>query len=136
MPLCSPKLLRGKHPLRNPEDLRFHTLLHEETPYEGRPKWSNWLKAASIDDVDPKHGIRFSSANLALTAAIDGQGVALSTQPLAGDDIAAGKLVVPFDIGLPIRGAYYVITLEDQADSPEVEAFRSWLIDESAQMQE
>ena len=135
LPVCAPKLLRGKQPLRSPEDLRHHTLLHEETPYEGRPKWSNWLKAAGIDDIDPKHGIRFSSSNLALTAAIDGQGVALSTQPLAGDDIAAGRLVVPFDIELPIRGAYYVITLEDQADSSEVEAFRGWLIAESAQMQ-
>jgi LysR family glycine cleavage system transcriptional activator len=27
--VCSPKLLKGKHALRTPEDLRFHTLLHD-----------------------------------------------------------------------------------------------------------
>src|SRR3546814_4342342 len=29
-PVCSPKLLEGPHPLRAPEDLRHHTLLHDE----------------------------------------------------------------------------------------------------------
>jgi LysR family glycine cleavage system transcriptional activator len=30
-PVCSPDLLKGKHPLRTPEDLRHHTLIHDET---------------------------------------------------------------------------------------------------------
>src|SRR4051794_36642926 len=28
-PVCAPALLKGKHPLREPEDLRHHTLIHD-----------------------------------------------------------------------------------------------------------
>ena len=46
VPLCSPRLLGDPlRPLACPEDLRHHALLHDDTPYEGRPDWSTWLRA-------------------------------------------------------------------------------------------
>ena len=136
IPLCSPRLLKGKHPLRSPEDLRFHTLLHDDTRYEGRPDWATWLKAAAVDNVDSTHGVHFNHVNLALTAAVEGQGVVLSINALASEDIAAGRLVIPFDIGLPLEYAYYLITLEEVTDHPNTAAFRSWLIEEARQEEE
>ena len=39
--VCSPRLVNeGPHPLRTPEALRHHTLLHDETPAD----WQRWLK--------------------------------------------------------------------------------------------
>src|SRR3546814_6783525 len=39
-PVCSPKLLEGPHPLRAPEDLRHHTLLHDEVSRQDEsPDW-------------------------------------------------------------------------------------------------
>jgi LysR family glycine cleavage system transcriptional activator len=131
IPLCSPELLKGNHPLRTPEDLRFHTLLHDDTMYEGRPDWATWLKAAAVNNVDSSHGVHFNHVSLALTAAVEGQGVVLSMKALASDDIAAGRLVIPFDIGLPLEYAYYVITLKEFADHPRTAAFRDWLIEEA-----
>ena len=136
IPLCSPRLLKGKHPLRSPEDLRFHTLLHDDTRYEGRPDWATWLKAAGVDNVDSTHGVHFNHVNLALTAAVEGQGVVLSINALASEDIAAGRLVIPFDIGLPLEYAYYLITLEEVTDHPHTAAFRAWLIEEARQEEE
>ncbi len=136
IPLCSPRLLKGKHPLRSPEDLRFHTLLHDDTRYEGRPDWATWLKAAAVDNVDSTHGVHFNHVNLALTAAVEGQGVVLSINALASEDIAAGRLVIPFDIGLPLEYAYYLITLEEVTDHPNTAAFREWLIEEARQEEE
>ena len=136
IPLCSPRLLEGEHPLRSPEDLRFHTLLHDDTRYEGRPDWATWLKAAAVDNVDSTHGVHFNHVNLALTAAVEGQGVVLSIKALASDDIAAGRLVIPFDIGLPLEYAYYLITLEEVTDHPHTAAFRAWLIEEARQEEE
>jgi LysR family glycine cleavage system transcriptional activator len=54
VPLCSPRLFQGKHPLRRPEDLRYHTLIHDDTAYEGegQPGWSTWLEAAHVEGVD------------------------------------------------------------------------------------
>lgn len=133
IPLCSPELLQGEHPLRCPDDLRFHTLLHDDTVYEGRPDWKTWLKAAEVDSVDANHGMHFSHANLAITAAIDGQGVVLSMKALASADLAAGRLVMPFDISLPLEYAYYVITQEEFTNHPRIAIFRDWLIEEAAE---
>jgi LysR family glycine cleavage system transcriptional activator len=123
-PLCSPGLLEGKHSLNCPEDLRFHTLLHDDTRYEGRPDWETWLKVAGVDNVDWSHGVHFNHVSLALTAAIDGLGVVLSMKALASSDIAAGRLIIPFNIGLPLEYAYYMITLEEITDHPDMAVFR------------
>ena len=32
-PVCSPALLEGMHPLRGPEDLKHHTLIHDRSRY-------------------------------------------------------------------------------------------------------
>ena len=129
VPLCSPSLLeREDRPLRTPEDLAHHTLLHDGTPYEGRPGWDDWLKAADVQDVDTHRGVHFNGLQLALFAAIDGQGVALGIRQVATDDIAAGRLVVPFDKSVKLDRAYYVISLEANAEKPAVVAFREWAL--------
>lgn len=129
IPLCSPALLKGDIPLNSPADLRNHTLLHDDTPYEGRPRWANWLTAAGVGDIDSSHGMSFNSVTLALAAAIDGQGVVLTLRALAEDDIAAGRLVTPFDLSLPLDLAYYVISLEETADEPNIKHFHDWLFE-------
>ncbi len=136
IPLCSPELLNGEHPLRCPEDLLYHTLLHDDTQYEGRPNWATWLSSAGINNIDSRHGIHFNHVNLALTAAVNGQGVVLSMAEMASDDIAAGRLVVPFDISLPLIQAYYVITLKEYAEHPRIAAFREWLIEEARKLEQ
>ena len=47
-PICSPQLVQGKNPLRRPEDLQHHTLVHDDTGtrYDGVAFWDVWLKAA------------------------------------------------------------------------------------------
>jgi LysR family glycine cleavage system transcriptional activator len=135
IPLCSPKLQQGEHPLNCPEDLCHHTLLHDDTRYEGRPDWATWLRTAGVEGVDSSHGMHFNHVNLALAAAIDGQGVVLSMAALASDDIASGRLVVPFDISLPLVQAYYVITLQEYAEHPRIAAFREWLIEEAGRQE-
>jgi LysR family glycine cleavage system transcriptional activator len=136
IPLCSPLLMHGDHPLRTPQDLRFHTLIHDDTLYEGRPDWPTWLKAAKVSDIDAERGLHFNHGNLAINAAVDGQGVVLSMKALASGDIAAGRLVTPFNIALPLEYAYYLITLEELTDHPHTAAFRDWLLQEARQEDE
>jgi len=133
LPLCSPALLaQAEHPLRHPRDLAHHTLLHDDTPYEGRPDWDTWLEAAGIEGVDASRGIRFNHVSLALDAAAEGQGVVLSIGQLASSDLAAGRLVVPFRRQVPLDYAYYLISLEDSTNRENVDAFRSWLMSEAS----
>jgi LysR family glycine cleavage system transcriptional activator len=128
-PVCSPKLREGPIPLATPSDLRHHTLLSD---FDWRIDfWQLWLDAAGVDDVVPQHSLSFNYSNLMLQAAIDGLGVGLSQYALAGDDLAAGRLVKPFEISLPTDYAYYVASPALTADRPKIVAFRNWLLDEA-----
>ena len=133
VPVCSPKLVRGAHALRKPADLRFHTLLHDETVIEEgvRPDWEDFAEAIGLE-IDVSRGPRFSNASLALEAAIEGMGVALSMKPLVRAEIDAGRLVVPFDVSAPAAFSYYLVTPEASAQAPGVAAFREWILGEAA----
>jgi LysR family glycine cleavage system transcriptional activator len=134
LPLCSPALLKNPDkPLKTPEDLIHHTLLHDETPYEGRPMWSHWLKAVHVESVDGTRGMRFNRVSLALAAAVAAQGVVLSLEQLATDDLDKGRLVIPFSHSVQLDQAYYVITLENSTDAEHVVAFKRWLEQEVAE---
>ncbi len=134
VPVCSPKLLKGDHALRKPEDLRFHTLLHDDTVVEegARPSWSDWLHAVGVTDIDAARGPHFSDASLSLEAALEGMGVALAMKPLVRTEIEAGRLAVPFDITAPASYSYYLVTPESDADAGPVFDFRKWLLEEAA----
>ncbi len=134
-PVCSPALLDGPHPLRTPEDLRHHTLLHVDwTPFiEETSDWKLWLMAAGLEQVvDVSRGPRFSHTNLALQAATHGQGVVIGSRALAEDDLAAGRLVRPFGMSVPVNFCYFVVTTPAAARLPKVAAFKDWLLGEAA----
>src|ERR1700738_1585445 len=44
------------------------------------------------------------------------------------DDIAKGRLVVPFKIALPADAGFYLVSPEGVAEPPKLRAFRQWLI--------
>lgn len=135
-PVCSPRLLEGPHPLRTPADLKHHVLIH--TDWEARddtsPDWRMWLLAAGVTDVDPTKGLMFGETNLAIQAAIEGQGVVLSSDVLSGNDIAAGRLVRLFDVRMSGTSGYgyFIVAPKTTAQLPKVVAFRDWLLEEAA----
>jgi LysR family glycine cleavage system transcriptional activator len=135
-PVCSPDLLKGPRPLREPNDLAGHTLLHVDWSSQSVtwPVWRMWLLAAGTEGVDPERGPRFNDAGLILQTAIAGQGVALSADVLAADDLAAGRLVRPFELSVPVDFGYYIVCLKEKAENPKVAAFAAWLHEEAALM--
>jgi LysR family glycine cleavage system transcriptional activator len=130
---CAPALLHGAHPLRGPDDLRHHTLLHDDTPFfSGDPSnWNVWFEHASPGAFDASRRVHFSHATLALDAAIDGLGVALSPAPLALLDVTAGRLVVPFGPIIKSGSGYYLLTPAGDMEQPQVALFRSWILTEA-----
>lgn len=129
-PVCSPRLREGPEPLCTPADLRHHTLLHVDWVQQPEmwPDWSMWLRAAGVEEVDPTRGPRFSMSTMAAQAAIEGHGVALGSSVLLRDDLQAGRLIKPFELGFPVDFAYYLVYPEPNAERPKVIAFRQWLL--------
>jgi LysR family glycine cleavage system transcriptional activator len=127
-PVCSPELLEGSHPLRSPSDLRHHRLIHDNF----RINWGTWLEQAGLHDIDPARGMTFESAAYAVEAAVQGQGVLLGRSALVSADLAAGRLVRPFELALKSRWRYYVVYPDGALHHRKVEAFRNWLFSEMA----
>lgn len=124
-PVCSPALMKGASPLRRPEDLAHHTLLHTTV---AREDWRLWLTAAGLPvALATRRGLNFDQGFMALQAAIDGLGVALGRRRLVDADIAAGRLVVPFDLVLPADAGYYIVAPQETADATKIVLFRDWL---------
>jgi LysR family glycine cleavage system transcriptional activator len=132
-PVCSPLLASGQHPLRRPDDLRHHTLLHERGPVidESCPDWATWLGAAGVTGIDATRGPSFSDISHCHDAALTGQGVALGKSILAADDLAAGRLVKPFDLSFSVNYAFYLVYPIVVRQNPNVQAFCLWLHDEA-----
>ncbi len=133
-PVCSPDLVASDNPLRSPDDLKRHTLLHlEASPaYPSWPAWSDWLKAAGASDVGARHGIWFNNMAMAMRAAAQGQGVALSSFAIAADEIAAGRLVAPFSMSVRTPFGYYFLCRPEEAGTPRIKALREFLVEEAA----
>jgi LysR family transcriptional regulator, glycine cleavage system transcriptional activator len=126
-PVCSPSLLRGDKPLRQPEDLRGYPLLH--TSNANSDDWRLWLTAAGLPaDIARQPGITFDMIFMTIQAAIDGIGVAMGRTSYVSDDIAKGRLVVPFRIALPADAGFYLVSPEGRREAPKLAAFRQWMI--------
>lgn len=135
-PVCSPALLETGPPLKVPGDLARHTLLHVDWTSQSAtwPSWRMWLLAAGVQGVDAERGPRFNDAGFVIQTAIAGQGVALATDVLAADDLAAGRLVRPFEFTVPVDFGYFIVCPGDKAEIPKVAAFAAWLHEEAALM--
>ena len=125
-PVCSPKLLEGKHPLTCPDDLRHHTLLHEDD-YDG---WTQWLAVAGVSDVNPRRGPILDDWTVLIQTAVDGGGVALGKPSMLARDLAAGTLVAPFDITMLTDLGYHLVYLPGALEREKVRAFRDFVLEE------
>ena len=126
-PVCSPALLAGKKPLNKPEDLADHVLLHSSAGNDD--DWRLWLTAAGLPaDIAKQPGITFDMIFMTIQAAIDGIGVAMGRTSYVQDDIAKGRLVVPFKIALPADAGFYLVAPEGRREAPKLAAFREWMI--------
>lgn len=133
-PVCSPALMEGPHPLREPSDLRHHPLLHDASTYAdaSNPDWAAWLRHAGVEDIDASRGLSFTPSHLVINAAIDGLGIALAKDSWVEQDLAQGRLIRPFDISLPVESAYYMLFPSHRAKDVRIATFADWLRSEVA----
>jgi LysR family glycine cleavage system transcriptional activator len=136
VPVCSPSLLKGGRGKPDPRELLRHTLLEVDWHSQGAswPNWETWLDAANLKGVRHGRTVGFAHSSLAIQAAIDGQGIALGDSTLIADDVAAGRLVKPFELALrgPKQFAYFLLSRRGLAKGAIEAQFRDWLLREIA----
>jgi LysR family glycine cleavage system transcriptional activator len=130
-PVCSPLLPTEKAPLKTPDDLIKHRLLHSQ--YR-KIDWTDWLAAIGRAEL-AKHpdSMTFSSSILTYQAAINGLGVAIGQVPLLDQELRTGTLICPFDQVIRRPFAYYLLVPQRDSMPKKVSVFRDWLLDEIRQ---
>jgi LysR family glycine cleavage system transcriptional activator len=133
-PVCSPALAADRsRPIRRPEDLARHVLLHIDDE-GGRFPWLNWpawLAAVGVRELASVGSLRFIHFDQVMQAALDGQGVALGRVPLIDSLLKQGRLVAPLRGKYTTPRAYFVVRGAQAALRPEAQDFIDWLLEEA-----
>jgi LysR family glycine cleavage system transcriptional activator len=132
LPVCSPSLLAGDHALKVPDDLAYHTLLHDTS----RRDWLAYTRQLGLQHINVQQGPIFSHSAMVVQAAVHGQGVALVNNVMAQTEIEAGRLVCPFNDVLVSKNAFYLVCHDSQAELGKIAAFRQWILARAASEQE
>jgi Transcriptional regulator len=74
-----------------------------------------------------RHGPSFDTLDMATNAALQGFGVAISDLALIDEDVAAKRLVRPFDTVLKTGWRYYFVYPDSVAHQQKLNLFRDWI---------
>lgn len=126
--VCSPAFL-SRHALASPADLEQHSLLQDSH----LDAWPRWFAAQRRRISLQQRYTQLTDSSMVVEAAIRGQGVALARRSLSLDELAAGRLVLPFPKVAPVPTglAYYLVGPRENFKRPEIAAFRSWIRQET-----
>ncbi|HYE43498.1 MAG TPA: LysR substrate-binding domain-containing protein [Caulobacteraceae bacterium] len=127
-PLCSPETLERLGGLSHPRDLLGATRIGD------RAWWDRWFSRVGVPPPD-RDGRAFVVADLQqveVASAMEGQGVALGSPIFYAREIAAGRLVQPFQETAAWSQGYWIAYLEERRRSPKITRFRDWLLAEAA----
>ncbi|PZW48642.1 LysR family glycine cleavage system transcriptional activator [Humitalea rosea] len=124
-PVCSPRLLRHGPRLREPEDLKNHTLLCSDIRPAG---WGQWLAMVGLPPLETFNAQKFESSALVYEAAAEGLGIAMGEKHLVRDELRSGRLVAPWPISLRQPEAFYLIYQRQMQATPQLREFRDWIL--------
>jgi LysR family transcriptional regulator, glycine cleavage system transcriptional activator len=126
--VCAPAVLQRGPPLKVIADLQHHTLLHDDS----HRSWTRWLEAAGEKTVNPRRGIICGDRNAMLQATLEGQGIGLTPEIFATNDLASGRLVKIFELSLKTEFSIYAVCLPRRLNDPLITAALDWLSREAA----
>nr|QQZ51963.1 hypothetical protein JKL49_10710 [Phenylobacterium glaciei] len=131
MPVCSPGFAQDRR-LKTPADLSACRLIECEGSAPQPPEfgWGHWLSRLGIPEPTARWS-RFGDASLAITAAIDGLGVALGRSPMIDAELAAGRLIKPFPDRISATPRQVYALKWRRPPSQSMAAFRDFLLDEA-----
>ena len=114
--------------MREPADLQQHLLLH---PTRDERDWNAWLAAADVHLSNVSKGQHFETLDLAMSMASQGTGVAIGDWSLIGDDLSAGRLVMPFELKVKTGLGYHLVHPHKPQVSGPLQELMGWLVEQA-----
>jgi len=131
IPVMSPRYIK-KFSLHNHTHWQNITLLHDALPWSGTEpdhEWRYWLNMNNLSEITSNRGHYFNRTDLAIEAAISGQGIALARQSLITKEIICGDLIAPFN-SIKANSGYYLLHPNQQSAQDtniNISCFKNWL---------
>jgi LysR family glycine cleavage system transcriptional activator len=124
MPMISPEL-KNKLKIENPVDLSRHDLIFSAV---NLVKWPAWFAAYGVSQPPKAYALSFDRAHMAISAAVQGLGIALDSDKIAAADLESGRLVPVFEDrkGVTVH-AHHLVYPAKHAQWPKVAKFVQWL---------
>ena len=132
LPLCSPGYLERNPRARAsgidgvPDDDLIHT--NWGPSFVSHPTWHAWFAKSGISRPSDATGHQVGMSSLALDFARDGVGVALGQRMMAGDDLAAGRLLPLSTITIALGHPYCLVYPRSKARKGGVRSLIHWLV--------
>lgn len=127
VPLCSPSYAASHWKGNDPSDpWKAVRLLHENPPDDF---WPQWISENGLVELDADAGMYFSHGLLVLSAAIEGQGVALQPREFVERELASGALVIADERNIHTGRGFYLVWPRREL-RVAVARFRDWVINE------
>ena len=124
-PLACPEFIE-RHAIRTPDDL-LHVPLIQSTV--SVVQWADWFATRDVTFLPTNFAYRFDRAFMALSAAIQGLGVALESTTIAEPHLRDGKLYPLFpglDWHVPVQAHFLVYPAKHEPRAP-LRNFVAWL---------
>ena len=138
LPVASSDYLTRHAPIRQASDFKDHVLLHDDSPWEGAPpfaEWGEWLRAATQDDTDEvesfgRHGHQYNISQLAMNAALLGQGVAMARASLVVEELGRKQLSPAVPLSVRASARYGLVFNQNSGKNRAMQVFQDWLVEE------
>jgi LysR family glycine cleavage system transcriptional activator len=126
-PMLSPELADRVGGLRTHEDLLKVPLLDPVDPW-----WERWFEAHQLPlaALDRENAPTIMLQTITAGAAMQGAGAALLIPEFFELEIAAGRLVAPYEALSENGNAYWLAYPESRRNVPKIKAFRDWIAGE------
>ncbi|MEW5687843.1 MAG: LysR substrate-binding domain-containing protein [Pseudomonadota bacterium] len=99
-------------------------------------EWNEWFRAAGVEPAGAvaEGALRLTADTqvLEVAAAQAAGGVAMGSPIMFAGDIAAGRLVQPFEVYIGEDAGYWLVYPKDRRRARKIAAFRDWLLGEVA----
>ena len=125
-PVCSPALAAGVADLSCL--LKKGPLLHIRQGRDMHRLWSLFIRQAGLEDMNLKSGLVLETADQAVQLAMNDGGVAVVDTRMCTEELASGRLIVPFDRTIVSGCNYFLVSRAEEIDVPRISAFRSWVL--------
>lgn len=129
VPVCSPDLLVSS-PVSTPRDLLELPLIGIawESTHLPPPNWGDWARSAGHAEKAVPSTLTFSLSSAAIDAALAGRGLVLAPMAMTTSDLAAGRLVLPFDHRLQLPQPYFLAWDRASLNKPFGREFQQWVL--------